>query len=153
MLSAPLGRSAAGSPDSAVRCRPEIRGTVVYGPYVALLAGPHEAVFTLDIATARIRPKAEPAIVLDIVTAGGNRCLAARPVVPGGPGPMTVTVPFEVPSPEEDGGEPPRLECRVWSAGALSFSVLSLYISGLPRPARPGDGPPDGRGNERAPVP
>jgi hypothetical protein len=153
MLSVPVGHSAAGFPDAAVRCRPEIRGTVVYGPYVALLAGPHEAVFTLDIATTRIRPNAESAIVLDIVTAGGNRCLAARPVVPGGPGPMTVIVPFEVPGPEEDGGEPPRLECRVWSAGTLSFSVLSLYITGLSRPAWSSDGPPDGRRNERALAP
>lgn len=149
MLSAPVGRAAA---HAVVQCRPGTRGTVVYGPYVALLAGPHEAVFTLDIATMRSRPKAESPIVLDIVTAGGNRCLAARPVVPGGPGPMTLTVPFEVPGPEEDGGEPPRLECRVWSAGALIFSVLSLYVLAISRPEKPADGMPDDRENERAPA-
>ena len=66
---------------------------------------------------------------------------------------MTVTVPFEAPRPEEDGGEPPRLEFRVWSAGVLSFSVVSLYVTGLSRPARPGDGLPDDRRNERVLAP
>jgi hypothetical protein len=153
MLSAPLESCAAGSPDTAVRCRPEIRGFVVFGPYVSLPADPYEAVFALDIAPGRVRPGAEPAIVVDIVTAGGIRCLAARPIVPGRTGPMTVTVPFEAPRPEEDGGEPPRLEFRVWSAGVLSFSVVSLYVTGLSRPARPGDGLPDDRRNERVLAP
>jgi len=111
MHSVPAGPSASGSADTPVRCRPEVRGTVVYGPYAALLPGPHEAVFTLNIAAARVR--------------------------------LTVTVPFVVPGSLGDESEPPRLEFRVWSAGALSFTVLSLYVTGRSRPTQPGDRPPD----------
>jgi len=115
---------------SAVCARRGIRSHVVHGPYIALPPGRYDAVFILDIDTARWRAwaKLTPPIVLDVAINGGTHCLARMPVSPRESGPLTVTLPVEVPAASEAGGKAPQLEFRVRSSGALNFSVVSLHV-------------------------
>jgi len=113
-----------------VRAKPSTPGFVIYGPYWPLAAGKYRVMisFSLDHLQAGAMPPETDVATIEAVTAEPAAYLAQHGLRLRDCGDRTFGLLFAVSDAAAQGSQPRPVEIRVWSSGALPFTVRSVTL-------------------------
>src|SRR5271169_1643883 len=118
--------------DGMLRAKPGHKGHIVYGPYFQLPPGAYHVCALLDSGQSwRSRYRREPVATLEAVANEGNAYLAQRDITPEDLRRGRHEFTFAVTEAAATRGQN-IVEVRLWTSGAVPFSVSSITVERLP---------------------